>query len=345
MKRKVLVMPDGRVALVASFEGNTVPDAFQVFPAGTVEIEGGEPFLVDDPAMNAVVEKFAARGLDMVIDYEHQTLGGEFASPTGQAPAAGWIKALENRGPDGLWARVEWSERAREYLEKREYRYYSPVFLVSKGAERRLLELLNVALTNFPRLNWIRPIVSKHQPSSEETRMELLKIIAKALGLKEDATQEEVLAAVAKLKTPPSDVVACKDVLDALGLQAGAGKSEVVATVHALRQRPETSVLQEIASLKERLAVRDRDDLVAAALKDGKISPAQREWADAYALRDPEGFRLFTAKAPVVVPLGGNTVPNSTGTPGAGADAGQLEINRMMGIDEETWKKYGPKQD
>ncbi|MCE5333193.1 MAG: phage protease [Desulfobacteraceae bacterium] len=179
---------------------DAVPVEFQIFPYGRVEIEGSEPFLVDGEAINAVVERFNARGLDMVIDCEHQTEGGDYSSPDGQAPAAGWIKALENRGPDGLWARVEWTEKARQYLSNREYRYFSPVFLVSKGA-RKLLELLRVALTNAPRLNWIRPIVAKHHNSQEGDAMDFLKKIAKRLGLPETATETEVEAALEKARS------------------------------------------------------------------------------------------------------------------------------------------------
>lgn len=335
--------------------GDSVPDAFQVFPYGLVEIEGAESFLVDADAMNGVIERFNARGLDMVIDYEHQTEEGT------EAPAAGWIKTLENRGENGLWASVEWTARAREYLEKKEYRYFSPVFLVSKSG-RKLSELLRVALTNAPRLNWIKPIVAKSPPdagspsahggtapslgtgsiplnnhdSERRERMEFLKQVARKVGLPETAGAEEVIGAVEKLRN--SEIVACKEILDAIGLPEGAGKSEAVATIHALRQRPDLT--SEVAGLKRRLAERDRDEMVSAALKEGKITPAQREWAENYALADPEGFRLFVAKAPQVVPIEqtgmvGRADPNS-GNP----DSEQLHINKLLGINEETWKKY-----
>jgi len=322
-----------------------VPAEFQVFPRGLVEIEGAEPFLVDDSAMDRAIERFRARGLDMVIDYEHQTEGGD------RAPAAGWIKRLENRADRGLWAVVEWTERAREYLARREYRYFSPVFLVSKEP-RELSELLRVALTNAPRLNRIKPIVAKSRPgaacphgadncndqSTGGKRMEFLELAAKKVGLPETAKAEEVLEEIGKLRTA-EETVACKEVLDALELPSGVGKSETVATIHALRQKPDLTM--EVAALKRRLSERERDDLVTAALKEGKITPAQREWAEKYALDDSEGFRLFVAKAPRVVPLDsidreGNRPPVND------PDRNQLEINKLLGISEETWKKYNP---
>jgi phage I-like protein len=323
-----------------------IPTAFQVFPYGEVHLQGERPIYVDDAAMNLVMQRFEARGIDMVIDYEHQTEGGQYASPDGKAPAAGWVKSLENRGVDGLWANVEWTEAARELLAKREYRYYSPVFFVSKEG-RRLVELLRLALTNAPRLDWIRPIVANNtnltqwgRPSSLPDRsqdMNLLILVAKQLGLPETSTQEEIMAKLADLNGA-SVPIACKEALDALGLSETASKSELVATIHALKQRPDYS--QEIAGLKEKLVARDRDELVASALKAGKITPAQKEWADAYALSDPEGFRVFLAKAPQVVPTGTIDLAAAPKPKGDVPDDVQLQINKLCGVDEETWKKY-----
>lgn len=314
-------------------DGAPVPAEFQVFPWGPVEIEGAEPFVVDSEAISQVVERFHARGLDMVIDYEHQTEGGS------RAPAAGWIKRLENRGKEGLWAVVEWTDRAREYLAKKEYRYFSPVFLVTRDG-RRLAELLRVALTNAPRLNWIKPITAKSSISKNNTDgrkgMEFLELIAKQVGLPETASAEEISGAVGKLKEN-AEAVVCKEVLDALGLAAGTGKRETVATIHALRQRPDLTL--EFAALKRKIAERERDDLVSCALKEGKITPAQREWAENYALGDPEGFRLFVAKAPRVVPLERIDTQFLDSRQKRPED-NQIHINRLVGISEETWNKY-----
>ncbi|MGB9626589.1 MAG: phage protease, partial [Phycisphaerae bacterium] len=49
----------------------------------------------------------------MPIDYEHQTLGGGYASPTGQAPAAGWIKRLFVVRPVGIACRGDEATEGR----------------------------------------------------------------------------------------------------------------------------------------------------------------------------------------------------------------------------------------
>lgn len=325
---------DRRGFMAALPEGSGAPEWFQVFPYGLVEIEGGGTFLVDEEAMRNVVARFRARGLDMVVDYEHQTEGND------KAPAAGWIRELEARGTDGLWARVEWTDEAAGLLARREYRYYSPVFYVGKE-DGRLVELLRVALTNAPRLNWIRPIVAKRE-TTEEGDMEYLKRLAKILHLPETAGEEDVLKAVTakcEAQQPPAAPVAAKEVLEALGLPETAGRSEVVATIHAMRQKPDLTA--EVAKLRRELACRTRDELVAAALKEGKIAPAQREWAENYALSDPEGFRLFLAKAPVVVPVGDLRPATDPKGGGTKADETQLQINKMLGVSREAFEKYG----
>jgi phage I-like protein len=323
---------------IASVAEDGVPGEVQIFPCGEVRMEGADPFIVDDEAMNEVIRRFEARGIDMVFDYEHQTEGGDFASPDGTAPAAGWIRRLINKGAQGLWAAVEWTERAKQLIAGREYRYYSPVFYTSKK-DRRLVELARVALTNAPRLNWIKPIVAKDKHSGGKTMEWWKKFIAK-LGLKEDATEADVVSALeARLNEEPRVVIA-KEVLTALELRDGAGASEVVASIHALRQRPDLT--QEVANLKRRLAERDRDDLVVAAMKAGKLTPAQKEWAEDYALRDPEGFRLFVAKSPQVVPT--DPLKTISDAKAAGLQsAEEKEICRQLGISTELWEKHNGK--
>ncbi len=139
------------------------PEWLCLLPLGEVTLgDGREPFSVDQEALEAMVRHFRARGLDLVIDYEHQTLAG------GQAPAAGWIKDLEAR-EDGLWARVEWTDAARSYLEAKEYRYFSPVLRLEK-AMRRPVALLHAALTNTPAINHLSPLVAKSRDQGSGIR-------------------------------------------------------------------------------------------------------------------------------------------------------------------------------
>lgn len=101
------------------------PEVISVLPFGHVVSQKGE-FDVDEESLAAMKAQIAERGVDLVVDYEHQTLTGD------RAPAAGWVKELF--AEDGhIKARVEWTLPAKQYLENKEYRYLSPVITVRKS--------------------------------------------------------------------------------------------------------------------------------------------------------------------------------------------------------------------
>ena len=162
------VSPDGSITLgemrrvrleyvaaraIALDAGGEVPAEIQVIPFGRTETVKGV-FVLDEEGARQVVAEFEARENDMVIYYEHKTLTGD------EAPAAGWIKKLVNKGSEGIWAVVEWTARAKQYLEAREYRYLSPVFLFEDGTGR-VVRLFNAGLTNIPAIDGMVPVVNK----------------------------------------------------------------------------------------------------------------------------------------------------------------------------------------
>jgi phage I-like protein len=153
-----------------------------IAPWGQVQSANGD-FVLDAEAGRMVVEAFAGHGTDVPVDYEHQSLGGTYASPSGQAPAAGWIKGLHLVGPEdggiepGLYADVEWTESAQAKLSAREYRYISPVVIVRKR-DRRVVALHSAALTNKPAIVGMRPIVNKAGNEEMEEGMKEEEVIS-----------------------------------------------------------------------------------------------------------------------------------------------------------------------
>lgn len=328
----------------------------QLAPLGEFTDAEGRPFRVKEEDVALILADAAAKANDLVIDYEHQTLAGV------QAPAAGWIKALVNKGKDGLWAVVEWTERAKGYLKTREYRYLSPVLLAKRkngDGFYRPSALHSAALTNTPRIDGMAPIVNKREPqmggsinpltlpsplrgegNNEEGGRAMEKVF-ELLGLKTGAAEDDCVAALTALKNkaemPDVKEVIPKELIEALGLKEGAAVSEVRGTVLALKQPGNVVSMTEFQSLKKRLAEKDRDELVALAMKAGKIMAAQKDWADGYALEDPEGFKVFIAKAPAVVPM--DKAP-ARGKAEARLDEVQALVNKQLGISEDIFKKH-----
>ncbi|PKN10604.1 MAG: hypothetical protein CVU72_00660 [Deltaproteobacteria bacterium HGW-Deltaproteobacteria-7] len=320
------------------------PAEFQVLPAGKIEVHGDEPAYLDEAAAIKIIAAYKARGNDMVIDYEHQSLADV------QSPAAGWIKDIVWKGAEGLWAVVEWTAKAAEYLKNREYRYFSPVMLVG-AVDRKVALLVNVALTNNPAMNNLRPIVAKatdfiENQKKEDTMLEKLK---KLLGLAADAGEDKIVEGVtllvnkcAELTGKVTSVIACKEVLDALGAKPESGKDEVVQIVASLKAPADVAktLSLEVAALKTKIAGMEQADLVALALKEGKTSPEELDkWGRDLALKNPESFKQIVLSRPAgsVIPVTDILVAKEQTVV---ADDVQRSVNKMMGIDDQTFTKY-----
>jgi phage I-like protein len=302
-----------------------VPSEIQVIPYGVEILTPKGTFTCDEESAALVISSFERQENQMVIDYEHQTLQGTIA------PAAGWITRLIDKGKAGIWAAVEWTARAKEFLAKKEYKYVSPVFM-KRLTDNPVMQLINVALTNQPNIDGMVPLVNKldllsiYQDKEEKPMKELLKLLGlaenateteaiaavnkfmtpvvvankavlTAIGLAETATEADAIAAIGKLKTP-SHLVANKAGLTALGLAETASEAEITGTIMAMKQSHDRvgALSQELANLKTDLVKKDATELVTQAMKDGKITPAQKEWADAYAARDLEGSRCSSPR-------------------------------------------------
>lgn len=259
------------------------PSRVLIVPWGEVRSEAGD-FIVDSDGANQAIAAFAAHGADLPVDYEHQTLGGTYASPNGQAPAAGWITGLRIVMPEdldapqvkfncaggdnvdtgekaGLWADVAWTDDARSHLEARRYRYLSPVALIRKR-DRKLVGVHSVALTNKPAIVGMTPVVN----------------------------------GAAAIESDSFDLAPLKSVLR---LDETASAATVIA-----------GAIARVRELERRECERAAERRVEEAFRAGKLAAPQRAWAFALALKDVGEFDRWLATAPVVVPLGCTTAPS-----------------------------------
>lgn len=318
----------------------------QIIPFGEHHTKKGT-FIHDSDSQKLVISNFSKLRRDTVVDYEHQTLDGS------EAPAAGWIKSgqLLNKGEQGTWAHVDWNLRAQEYIKNKEYRYVSPVIMV-RNSDKRVVELINVALTNQPNIDGMTPIINKLNLFSKEEKKKM-KELMRLLGLGEDSSEEQ---AIEKLKAllqsieenkKEDDIVANKVVCEALGLKEKASESEVKATIMAMKQGNDNSneLSKKVKDLTQKISKMESNDLVEMAMKLGKVAPAQKDWATEYAMKDAEGFKLFVKQAPVVVPVG-NITENNKKTTKKNLDDAQVSVNKMLGVSEESFRKFsGVKQE
>lgn len=343
-----------------SATGNEV----QLLPAGEFRARDGRPtdaphWFLDKATAEALIAKAAARQTDLVLDYDHQTLRAE---KNGQpAPAAGWFRQLEWRDGSGLWAvNVDWTTKAAAHIEAGEYRYISPVFLYDKDG--RVQEILMAAITNNPALDGMddvmlaaatRMVSLSTQPQDPESEMdeELLERLRWMLNLPVASTAADIKAQLEKLigMIGADAAAASFDILTHLqsrdqstqqqiaaltANQADPAKFVPVATMAALQA--------EIATLRAKVGSNEVEQLVSAALSDGRLLPAQEKWARDLAQANPSALREYLDSAPSIAALTTTqTQQTQVETPKPGQlDDTTLAVCSMFGNNPEEVQKH-----
>jgi phage I-like protein len=261
----------------------------QLFPMGTVTGRDGRgPYRLDDlaHAQAVVAASLATAGSSQIpIDYDHQIPFGVKDGVAGNAPASGWITGMEAT-PEGIFADVEWTDAASAKIKAKEYRYISPYFGFEQSTGR-LKRILNAALLNFANFTELAAVASADPQRNDMD----LKALAKALGLAEDSTLEQITAAAAMLKAT-ADTAAER--IAAAAAQAVDPKAFVPMEVF-------TELQGKVKALQDSGEEAKATAAVDAAVKAGKITPATRGYALSLFKADAEAFAAFVAGAPVVL--------------------------------------------
>lgn len=157
---------------------------------------------INEEKMEGFIRSFNdnVRGVDLAIDLEHGITEKKGA-------AAGWIKNLVRNGSK-LFATIEWTELGKKALKEGLYRYFSPEFkFVYQDKESGKIfknVLLGGALTNRPFIKNMQAVLLSEENEYKKNKEEGSKMneeLLKALGLSENATQEDVdKAMLAKLE-------------------------------------------------------------------------------------------------------------------------------------------------
>lgn len=184
-----------------------------------------------------------------------------------------------------------------------------------------------------------------------------LQKIRELLGLPADAAEDEIMNELLKKldgdekkegegdaepgadKGGETQAVANSVILGLLDLPDSARTEDAVGKIMALKAGAD-SQRQEITDALNRIKDHEAEEAVMTALKTGKITAAQKDWAKAYALKDRTGFDSFIEKAPVVVPVGKldlKDAPKRT----TGVDSLVL---KATGMSKEDIEKYADKE-
>lgn len=264
------------------------PDWVHLLTIGNMTARDGRHFRLSDP--NTVIRTFRAGAVDLPIDYEHQ-IDKEEARLKGPVPAAGWIKELKLE-ETGLWARVEWTERARAMIAAREYRYLSPSLLVNLKTTE-IVKLKGAGLVHHPALHLTALASQENDMDPEST---FLQQVIETLDLEPDTPPEEVLAVIEKMK----DVVTKVSGAPVKSRKPVEEVAEHLATPDPAKFVPIATVQAILAERNANIATMSEDrarEKVAQAIRKGYLSPAMQDWAVALCRSDEASFDAFLAKA------------------------------------------------
>jgi hypothetical protein len=165
---EAMYMPAGLQEITPFSGGVGKPIKINVDANGAAEIEAQRAHL-------------AGKGRQPYFDFDHA-----------DGPASFWIESFSWK-PDGIYAKGEWTQRGKQSVEGKEYRYFSPVFYVDdkhgdpakiqcrKGAKANM-----GALINDPAFHNILPLWAKNasgdagdkQQTKEQQQMEENEIAA-----------------------------------------------------------------------------------------------------------------------------------------------------------------------
>ena len=179
-----------------------------------------------------------------------------------------------------------------------------------------------------------------------------LKAIATAAGLAEDASAADIETAV-KAAAAGGGTDGLKAIAKAAGLAEDASAADIETAVKTAKAsaggnddpgafvpRAEFDRLkQDLTSLQQGSAKTAAETAVASAIEAGKVTPASREWALAYAAKDPEGFATFVKDAPAIL-SNGRVAPS--GDPDKGGEVlteQEKAVCRATGVSEEDFIK------
>ena len=111
------------------------------------------------------------QGDEILADIDHQSCKPGVERDT---RAAGWFSKFVVDPIKGLFAKIKLTKKGRELIENREYRYFSPTFLLDENGSPT--DLHSVSLTNLPAFKgYIKPILNSEPNTKEIIEMEITK--------------------------------------------------------------------------------------------------------------------------------------------------------------------------
>jgi len=247
-----------------------------------------------------------------------------FYSP--DAPAFGWFNSFSTNKDGGIDGECELNDLGLSAVNNKHYRYASVVF----DFDLETLEILVIrgaGLTNNQNLQV--QALNTQLPAGTGNNKEdgMLKALLVALGLKEDATQDQALNAI-------QDLQRAKTALNAQGEMVP--KQQLIDATTALNTAKDELKTLKGAAFKEKVK-----SALNKAQTDGKLTPAARaKWEPS--ITDETALNNFNAVMDASPVLTKEQLPAGEQPAGGTAlNEAELTIGKQFGNSAEDIGKYG----
>jgi phage I-like protein len=255
--------------------------------------------------------------------------------------ANGWIKDLQVRA-DGLYAKVEWTDKGKALVEGGLFKYFSAdigsVIDVTNGDEVYPV-LVAVALTNTPAMN---TMPAAHLSETDGAAHGDGPTSGTGDGGAEMKTFAEIMAALAAITLTDDDKGALRKLL---GVEEPKPDAALNTKVEALMG--DVSMLRDVnKTLSDRLTVLTADaaakrkaGVIELALNEGRIVPKDKEAWEKRFDQNPDLTSEILGSMPKQVDLS----ERGTGAGGTEVDVAFVSAAKKAGLTDETIAKHAPK--
>jgi phage I-like protein len=300
----------------------TVPTEIQLTPAGTFKAKDGRPvglsgWILNNENAQAVIQLANSQADAFVIDYDHLSL---YAKQNGvPAIAAGWFKNLQYREGLGLFAtQVEWTDSAALAIKNKEYRYISPV-LSFEPKTGVITKIHMAALTNSPALDGMKDLTvlaADYFSTQQDSDMEKIKEL-----------EDKIVALTAQLSEKDEKIAA----LSAVDKTVDLSSYMPIADVKPLQEQI-TALSTQLKAKEDAEIASDIKQTIEAALSDGRLLVAQKEWAQKLGESNLAALKEYVSVATPIDALSGT---QTGGKPPAGeTTALKVKVPTGWGVDE-----------
>ena len=243
-----------------------------IAPIGTFNGSNSQGNPVKENITKESLENLAEKlnkGDEILADIDHQSCKPGVERDT---RAAGWFSKFVVDPIKGLFAKLKLTKKGRELIENREYRYFSPTFMLDENGTP--IDLHSVSLTNLPAFKgYIKPILNS-EPNTKEiiemeiTKDDLIQLIKDTVASMNEAPVEEVKEEKSSTETCDADGTCDTDdvedkveekVEDKTEVTNACGKAKVVKNEDA-KEEPATTTAETPKATEDKEIVADKNE-------------------------------------------------------------------------------------